>query len=340
MKMPGEIFEINYKAEEPVYLQIEKAIIRSVETGRLLQGDKLPSINKVCREFSLAPGTVSRAYNNLVMRSVLVSRQGKGYYIGTSELVKELNIFLLFDRLNAYKEVLYESFIRSLGEEARVDVYFHHYREDVFARLIRENLGKYSHYVIMPHFNEDVSGLVEPIPPERLMLIDKSIPNLKGKYSAVVQDFENDIYDALCAGIEKLKKYGSICLVTSSEGFQFVPDGIRKGVKRFCKEIGFDFTETHRLENSDISKGKVLLLFKDSDLIFAIREVNNRNLQAGKDVGLISFDDTPMKSVLNDGITVVSTDFRQMGETAARLLLENRKEMINNPFSLILRNTL
>jgi len=340
MIKPIEIFNINPKAEEPVYLQIENAIIQSVETGKLVQGEKLPSINKVCREFSLAPGTVSRAYNNLVMRSVLVSRQGKGYYVGTSELVKELNIFLLFDRLNAYKEVLYESFIHALGEKARVDVYFHHYREEVFARLIRENLGKYSHYVIMPHFNKDVSGLVEPIPPERLMLIDKSIPSLKGKYSAVFQDFENDIHDALLAGISKLKKYSTICLVSSSEGFQFVPDGIRKGVKRFCRESGFAFTETSRLENSDITEGKVLLLFKDSDLIFAIGELNKRNLQAGKDVGLISFDDTPMKSVLNGGITVVSTDFRKMGETAASLLLENRKEMIKNPFSLILRNTL
>lgn len=39
--------------------------------------------------------------------------------------------------------------------------------------------------VIMPHFNEDVSSLVRKIPADKLLVIDKNIPELAGDYAAI-----------------------------------------------------------------------------------------------------------------------------------------------------------
>jgi DNA-binding LacI/PurR family transcriptional regulator len=58
----------------------------------------------------------------------------------------------------------------------------------------------------------------------------------------------------------------------------------------------------------------------------------------GKDIGIISYNDTPLKELL--GITVISTDFNIMGETAASMILNNEKGEIKVPFNFIDRNSI
>ena len=59
----------------------------------------------------------------------------------------------------------------------------------------------------------------------------------------------------------------------------------------------------------------------------------------GKDVGIISYNETVLKEVLADGITVISTDFRFMGERLADMLLKGEKVKVKNPFSMIRRKS-
>ena len=66
----------------------------------------------------------------------------------------------------------------------------------------------------------------------------------------------------------------------------------------------------------------------------------SKKLKIGKNIGIISYNETPLKEICSNGITVISTDHAKMGETAARLILENRKEKIKNPFTLIIRKSL
>lgn len=57
-----------------------------------------------------------------------------------------------------------------------------------------------------------------------------------------------------------------------------------------------------------------------------------KNLKAGKEVEIISYNETLLKEILLDGISVISTDHTKMGETAARLTLSNSTEKSQNPF--------
>jgi DNA-binding LacI/PurR family transcriptional regulator len=86
--------------------------------------------------------------------------------------------------------------------------------------------------------------------------------------------------------------------------------------------------------------GEAYLLFADRDMIDFIKEVNKQGLQLGYNIGLISYDDTPMKEILEGGITVISTDFKQMGHTAGRLIIQKSKARIANPSRLIIRKSL
>jgi DNA-binding LacI/PurR family transcriptional regulator len=65
-----------------------------------------------------------------------------------------------------------------------------------------------------------------------------------------------------------------------------------------------------------------------------------KNLQLGKDVGIVSFNDTVLKEVVAGGITTISTDFQLMGQTLARMVQDRSIGKIRNHSALIQRNSL
>jgi DNA-binding LacI/PurR family transcriptional regulator len=66
--------------------------------------------------------------------------------------------------------------------------------------------------------------------------------------------------------------------------------------------------------------------------------VRKSNYKAGKEIGIISFNETELKELLD--ITVISTDFVKMGHTAAGLILKKQVKQVKNPFKIIKRASL
>lgn len=323
----------------PVYAQIKDNFLNAIKSKDFKVGDSIPSIHKLCAEFKLAPGTIIRAYEELRELGVLSSKQGKGYFIKSTDLQQRTRVFLLFDRITNFKEILYDAFIDHLSDDVEVNVFFHHYDIKRFEKLIRENIGKYSHYIIMPHFNSDVSKIISKIPEKKLILIDNRTKNIKRNINAVYQDFKNDIYSVLESEVESIKKYNKIWLSLSKSKFQFVPDGCIVGFKGFCSNYGIKSTITSNIHSDSLKKNEVYIIFSDVELINTIKEINKKGWILGKDIGVISFDDTPIKEVLCNGISVMSTDFKQMGMTAAKIVKGEAKGQIRNPFQLIRRSS-
>lgn len=331
--------KIDPKSMTPVYKQIVQSVLEGIEEKKIPVGMKMPSIHKIGKEFGLAPGTVIRAYDELREMSVLSSRQGKGYYISNIEITYKTKVFLLFDRMNAYKEILYDAVLHHLSPDIEVDVFFHHYDLKRFEKLIRENSGKYTYYAIMAHFNEDVSRILSRIPERKLIVLDKSVPHLPGKYAAVYQDFENDIYQGLKSQTDKFTRYRHFVFSCSESPFQFVPEGCIKGFERFCREMNMPYEIVRKLNVSDVQKDTIYLLYSDMELIGLLKELDARHWVPGKEVGIISYDDTPMKEILKGGISVLSTDFKQMGFTVASFINGSPFVRQANPFRFILRSS-
>lgn len=65
-----------------------------------------------------------------------------------------------------------------------------------------------------------------------------------------------------------------------------------------------------------------------------------KSLELGKQVGIISYNNSPFKEILAGGISVFSTDFAKMGSTLANMVLTKSKEKIKNPFTFFLRNSI
>ena len=325
---------------QPKYQQLIDAVLTGIEQGTLVLGQQLPSISELAGQHNVAKVTVAKAYEALRERGIVLARHGKGFYVATTDVHTPLNVLVLFDTLNAYKEMLYDALKAALPPDAALNVFFHHYNRALFESLIRNNAGRYNAYVVMPHFNEDVSDIVGLVPADKLLLLDQTIPTLAGDFTAVYQDFEQDMYTALTAATERLRHYRKLTMVLSKDHFQYVPTGTLAGFQRFCQDSGLTGAVVDDYHDSLVQAEQAFLLFAERDLIAFIKQVNRTGWTLGRDVGLIAYDDTPVKEILAGGITVISTDFAQMGQTAGHLLSRRIRAKIANPGGLILRHSL
>ena len=191
----------------------------------------------------------------------------------------------------------------------------------------------------MPHFNEDVSGVVSSIPRDKLLIIDKDIRSLGNDYAAVYQDFESDIYGALNDAFLLIGKYSNIKFI-SNHNFQFIPEGMEAGFYKFCREHKLKHKVYNDIDSSLPSKGDAYLVVSDHDLIQLIKTSLKRKWELGKDIGILSYDETPLKEILAGGISVVSTDFRKMGETAGEMIKNRIFKKTANPYLYISRKSL
>jgi len=72
---------------EPLFAQIVAAVKQAVATGRLSQGDRLPSVRELARELVINPNTIAKAYQALDAEGVTVSRHGAGTFVAERRVV-------------------------------------------------------------------------------------------------------------------------------------------------------------------------------------------------------------------------------------------------------------
>jgi len=69
------------RAREPLSTQLVAGIERLLLRGRLLPGDRLPSVRELAGELDLAPNTVAKAYRTLEGSGFLVGRGRRGTFV-------------------------------------------------------------------------------------------------------------------------------------------------------------------------------------------------------------------------------------------------------------------
>lgn len=333
---------IGVESQVPKYLQVVNAVTDAIRRGSLKKGQKILSINELSEEYFVSRVTVERAYNVLREKGTIIPIKGKGYYIHDVNIDVPVKVLLLFNKISSYKQQIYESFINRLGTNAVVDLKIHHFNVKILRTLVENNLNDYNYFVIMPYFYDnpqEALSILKTIPPEKLVLLDKRIPYTNLNCAAVYQDFENDIIDALDEGLDLLRKYSKFYLVNPT--IVPYPPEIVCGFKKFCMQNSFKGQVIPAITlDTPVNKGDVFIVIEETDLANIIKLCLSNKLEPGKDVGVISYNETPLKEVLLNGITVISTDHVKMGETAADLIINNSRENFKNPFVLIKRKSL
>ena len=335
------MYQLQFKPTDktPKYKQIVQSVITDIERGVLRKDDQLPSISELSGDYDLARDTVEKAYRELRERGYLTSVQGKGYYVQAQGEPK-IKILLVFNKLSSYKKRIYYAFLEGLGDQAAVDLQIHHYNAHLFEEIIERNLGKYNYYVVMPHFTlatakEEYLRVLNRIPPAELVLLDKDVPELR-HCLGVFQDFNRDLAGALDELAGELQRYPRMTMILPSD--DNYPLEIDRGFRQFCF---LHDKQTFVKENAlaeILVPGTAYVVLRETDLVELVKKVRQSSYLLGREIGIITFNETPLKELLN--MTVITTDFEQMGRTAARLLLEKQRVKVKNPFYTIRRGSL
>ena len=335
------LIQIDEFSSTPKYRQLANAIIEGIQQGKIKKGELLPSINEVSFEHYMARITVEKGYNYLRQQGIIDSVRGKGFYIKVDEVPRNLRIFLLFNKLSVHKKIIYDAFVKAIGDQGSIDFYIYNNDFNLFKKIVDSRDRDYTHMVLIPHFMEGEEMAVELInslPKEKLILLDKLLPGIQGKFGAVYEDFEHDIYQSLEQAKESLTAYQQIRLVFPTQSYY--PKEIVQGFINFCRDYAIEYEVVESLSDVSLGSGQVYITVMEDDLLILLERVRNESLQLGKEIGIISYNETPIKRLLFDGISTISTDFETLGRKAAELVLSNERAKWQNPFVFISRASL
>lgn len=324
------------KLNESKYKQVVNYVIEKINEGDLKKGDWIPSINEFRKKYNLSRDTVFAGISELKSRGIIDSTPGVGYFIASTRLTLKHKILLLFNEFNEFKEELYNSLIENIDKSATVELYFHNYNRKVFETLINDANGKYTTYILMTGKFQGLDPLLQSIS-GKVFLLDHCHAELKGKYSSVTQNFENDTYEAMKFGLKYIKKYKRILMVQSEAK---EPYERYDGLQRFCKEYDFEHKYLNSVTGKKIKEGDLFLLVNDRDLVDVLKQAEKQGFTPGQEFGIISYNDTPLKEILVGGITTLSTDFKLMGKTMASIINKKSVETFDNPWIFTIRKSL
>jgi len=336
----SSIERINHESEIPKYKQVVDLIISDIEAGIFKKGQRVPSINETSEELLLSRDTVEKAYVYLRKNGILSSVRGKGYYVNQVRSHKQIKVALVFNKLSNYKRSLYYSFVETMGNKADVDVFIYNYDINKFEEIIDKQYKNYDFFVILPQFNKDSekgAELIRKLPRQKVLLIDRNLDVLKD-YPVVYQEFEKDIQTALNQGIDLLRKYEKINLVFPTT--EYYSKNILRGFQIFCQINELEFSIIHQLHREDVIKNQAYVLISDDDLYNFVKISKSKQWKLGREVGVVAYNDNPVKEILEDGITTITTNHNEIGRIAAEMILHKNFHRIKSPFSFIRRNSL
>ena len=332
-------------SKAPIYKQLVEYFEDAIRSGKLQPGMQVPSMNDFALQLGISKETVKKTYGILRDRGLLIPRQGKGFYVAEQNDLSRRRILVLFDKLSIYKEVLYNSLVEELGDSYDITILTHNQNLELFTYYLDNYLDKFDYYVISPHFPLDDKSqstaikLLSRIPNRKLIMVDHWIKELLGNYSAIYQDFENDIYEGLKQGLEDLRKISKLRIITLPSSL-YGPI-VSRGVERFCLDnnLPYEFISS---TPENISSNEAFLILSsqlDSGLTALARKINARNLVVGKDVFIISYNEFDLCEVIMNGLTTVSADFKQMGHTVATIIQNQKTWKVHCDFNMTRRGT-
>lgn len=91
--------KLNQNSGIPIYQQIAEQFKEDILTGRLKQGEYMPSIRGLAKDLKISVITTMKAYEQLAEEGLITPVQGKGYYVNAQDT-----------------EMLYEQHLRKVEE--------------------------------------------------------------------------------------------------------------------------------------------------------------------------------------------------------------------------------
>ena len=115
-----------------------------------------------------------------------------------------------------------------------------------------------------------------------------------------------------------MRKYQKFYMVFNPHSFH--PVERIDAFKSFCLERSLDCEILPDIDPAKIQKGSFWMILDDIHLVSLLLNAKEKSLKVRDDFGVITYDDTPIKRVVSDGVATISVDFYNMGRLVAEQL--------------------
>ena len=224
-----------------------------------------------------------------------------------------------------------------MPKDILAEVHFHHYNIEVFKRQIEESRGKYAKYVIMPFDHPKMKSILDLIPEDKLLIIDFNI-HTKPAHNILYQNFGTSVYEGLTSVLQNIIQYNKFVFLYPE--YTDHPYDSVIFFERFCIDHNIKHSILTDSSKFKVERGTAYFSVSDRMLGRFLEQCRSKNLEPGRDTGIISYNETPMKKFIYKGITVISTDFYEMGKKAAEFVAADNKMSYCVPTKTVIRESL
>ena len=95
------MFILDLKSRVPIYEQLKNKTLELIMAGVLEQDSQLPSVRSLARDLGVNPNTIQKAYQDMEKEGIIYSVAGKGSFVNDINSVKQKEVGLAFDHLEA-----------------------------------------------------------------------------------------------------------------------------------------------------------------------------------------------------------------------------------------------
>lgn len=316
----------SHQTSGPKYCQIIDLILADIKSSVLHPGDRIPSIKEASEAHMISRDTVEKAYRELSQRGILISVPGKGYYVKGNASAR-LKIMALLPKPDAEERLFYDAFLRGIGKQAVSHLFCFGQEASRFADILNHHLGDYDYYLIWPRFirdNPEVRKLIRKIPQNKLIHLDEMIPDHSSRLASIIEQQLPEDRFSFYQSWEAVNP-----LLDSSLQLQW-----NQLLQEIAKRKGRPFEQQSLVMDSLLRRETLYFVWEDKDLTQLLRMCVDQGLVPGKDLGIISLTEHPLKRVLAGGITTLSLSAEQLGLFASTNILQHAKNSL--PFEAIL----
>ncbi len=300
--------------------QIVQGIINAIDEKLVLAGEMLPPVNAMVDELGFARKTIVKAYTALKHRGIVEAKSRQGYFVCHTDTQLRIKVMLLLYAFDFVQRSFFRAFREAAGPDVQIDTFFHHNNPKVFRAFILENLGKYGMYIVAPMHHSVSKEVLRLLPPKRLLLVDR-YENLGKKYAFVAQQFEQPVYNWLAELKPQIFKFDRFVLFYRDDADY--PAGTAQAFRRFVSNYKFTKARVERAYcPGSVLPNTLYYIMNDADLWPLLKDCQELGYQLGKDIGIISQDDTPVKELIMGGITTISSNFEEMAFLANKFMQE------------------
>src|SRR4051812_38335018 len=123
------LFQIDFKAGKPVYLQLVDQVRYAAASGMLRPGEPLPGIRPLAEELRVNRNTIAKAYAELEGQGIVETQPGKGVYLKANH--------------SPFTKVVRDKLLLKEIDEAVVTAHHLQINRDTFLEMVKERLDHF-----------------------------------------------------------------------------------------------------------------------------------------------------------------------------------------------------